>query len=135
MRKPPSGPNRLRMLRRRLGVTQRELADLIGHGSDTQVSRLERGLRAPHFVEALKLELLFGLPATEIFTRLTRSALDEIVRAIEQLNEKLMQSGSLRVTHKAGQLTDVLVSLRNHDTSPPESRSWSITRVDTEPER
>ena len=135
MRKPPSGPNRLRMLRRRLGLTQRELADLIGHSTDTQISRLERGLRAPHFVEALKLELVFSLPATEIFTRLTRSVLDEVVQAVEKLNEKLLQSGCLRVTNKAGQLTDVLVSLRNRDSSATESRSWSVTRVDTEAER
>lgn len=52
----------LRFLRRRVGLTQMELADAVGY-SDTQISRLEQNLRLPdisaieaHFVSALGLE-------------------------------------------------------------------------------
>jgi DNA-binding XRE family transcriptional regulator len=127
MRKSPSGPNKVRMLRRRLGVTQRELAAIIGHEGAAQISRLESGRRAPHFVEALKLELLLGLPTAEIFTRLTRSALREMIRAIERLNRQLLQSSCQRVTHKAGPLTDILVSLRNQEVGKARPSPWPIT--------
>jgi WD40 repeat protein/transcriptional regulator with XRE-family HTH domain len=52
----------LRFLRRRVGLTQMELADAVGY-SDTQISRLEQNLRLPdisaievHFISALGLE-------------------------------------------------------------------------------
>jgi transcriptional regulator with XRE-family HTH domain len=52
----------LRYLRRRVGMTQMELADAVGY-SDAQISRLEQNLRLPdlptlqaHFVPALGLE-------------------------------------------------------------------------------
>ena len=131
----PPGHNLVRTLRRRLGLTQKELAHLVGHTSESHVSRLERGIRAPGFAESHKLALVFRVPPAAIFTRLTHQAGAEVAKRVTQLNEKLLRSGCLQpqVAFKAGQLAEVLASLQRQAAQPAEPDRWSITAVPDDP--
>ncbi len=60
-------PNYLRMHRRRHGLSQAELASLIGGQSGTRVSRYERGSRLPSLETALAFEAIFKTSVHELF--------------------------------------------------------------------
>ncbi len=85
----------------------------------------------PGLTEAIKLGHLFNLPAATVFTRLAQTALKDLVQQVTQLNERLLRSGCLqpRVEYKAGQLADVLASLRNQRRRATGTPPWSITAV------
>jgi transcriptional regulator with XRE-family HTH domain len=108
----------MRVLRRRLGLTQRELAFLVGYESDSQVSHIENGSRVPHLAEVLVLELVFGVPAVTVFPEI-RQAVGHKIRARAQLLlsdlEKSSISGTPRISYKTAQLENVLASLRSRD--------------------
>jgi len=136
VKRPSSRHNLVRTHRRRIGLTQTELAGLIGYRSCGHISRLERGLRVASVVEAFKLELIFGESPRIIFARVIETALTDVVKQVERLNEKVLRSGCLqpRVEYKAGRLAEVLASLRHQDHGTTDSRAWSITTIDTKDE-
>jgi transcriptional regulator with XRE-family HTH domain len=129
--------NLVRKFRRRLGLTQRELAQLIGFRAPAQVCRLERGLRRPSFLEAFRLQLVFRVPITQVFARVSELARADLITQLVRLNEKFLRSGCLqpRVGHKAGQLAEVLASLRNQDRGNAGTSPWSITPLEDDAER
>src|SRR2546423_608870 len=57
----------LRTHRRVWGLTQRELASLMGFESAAHVSRIENGKRAPTVESALACQVLFGIPPSTMF--------------------------------------------------------------------
>jgi transcriptional regulator with XRE-family HTH domain len=77
----------LRTLRRSWGLSQRDLADLLGFDGPTYVSRLEHGKRTPRLETALTCSTLFGVPPGDLFPQVaceTGHALQErIVRLLE----------------------------------------------------
>lgn len=122
---PPGIPNLVRMFRRRLGLTQQELAYLVGYDSDSQVSRIENGSRIPHLAEVLMIELIFGVPGVAMFPRV-RDVVGRKVRSrLRKLTFQLRNSGSprQRVSYKTAQLECVLASLRTRDASDWSGRS------------
>ncbi|HZR84212.1 MAG TPA: helix-turn-helix transcriptional regulator [Candidatus Binatia bacterium] len=60
-------PNYLRAQRKRAGFSQQELAFLLGCRNGAKVSRYERFLREPTLKNALLCEIIFDLPARELF--------------------------------------------------------------------
>ncbi len=60
-------PNYLRTYRRRAGLTQKDLAILLGIGHQSSVSKLERRRRKPDLRVALGCQLIFGVAAAKIF--------------------------------------------------------------------
>src|SRR5712671_7809937 len=68
----------VRAHRRRWGLTQAELALLLGVASSTTVSRIERSVRTPTATVMVACCILFGLPAPELFTSL-HDDLEELV--------------------------------------------------------
>ena len=104
----------MRILRRRLGLSQRELAFLLGYDSDSQVSRLEDGSRIPNLFEALMLELVFEMGTTLIFELLHQRARQSLIQRIEALKAGLVASSSRhrRVSYKTAQLDRLLVLLQ-----------------------
>jgi len=67
--------NRLRELREDQGLTQAQLADLIGVSRKT-VNTVENGVFVPSTVVALKLAGALGCPVEELFFLSERSAKD-----------------------------------------------------------
>ena len=59
--------NYLRAHRKRAGLTQEELACLLGVPSGEEVCRLERHVRHPNLNVAFACQALFGVPAHEFF--------------------------------------------------------------------
>lgn len=60
-------PNYLRAHRRRVGLSQDEIAFLLGLESRTNVSRHETRTRIPRLDLALGYELILGVPVGELF--------------------------------------------------------------------
>lgn len=59
--------NYLRTHRRKSGLTQRELAYLLGYRAQGQVSRHERTKDVPSFLVAIGYEIVFRVPVAELF--------------------------------------------------------------------
>jgi transcriptional regulator with XRE-family HTH domain len=59
--------NYLRTYRRRAGLTQNEVAFLLGTASGTRVSRYERFGRQPRLPTALAYEVVFAAPQRQLF--------------------------------------------------------------------
>ena len=63
----PQLPNYLRANRKRLGLSQDEVAFLLGTQSGAKVCRYERFVREPSLATALAFEAIFKRPASELF--------------------------------------------------------------------
>lgn len=72
--------NYIRAYRKRAGLTQDEVAILLGCKSGTKVSRLERLSRKPSLQVVFACQVLFGIPAHELFPG--------IYQEVEQLTDK-----------------------------------------------
>src|SRR5216684_1889275 len=65
--RPTSTPNNLWLARKRLGLSQKRVAALLGRRSVSIVSEYERGLKTPPLYIALKLQLIYQTPLAELF--------------------------------------------------------------------
>ena len=59
--------NRLWQARHKRGLEQKQVARLLGHINCDQISRYERGVRMPNLRTALKLELIYATPVSNLF--------------------------------------------------------------------
>src|SRR5207244_12576941 len=66
--------NYLRTYRKRSGLTQREVAFLVGCRNGAQVSRYEKRRRLPPLRTALACEAAFAVPVSELFAGLRDAA-------------------------------------------------------------
>jgi transcriptional regulator with XRE-family HTH domain len=57
---------KLRALRKRNGLTLRQLAAMLGHSSHSYVTNLERGERKPSAEMAVKIADLFGVTTDQL---------------------------------------------------------------------
>lgn len=81
----------LRTHRRLWGLTQTELAALLGCRSATHISRIERGKRAPRIEVALACEVLFNIPAPEMFPNLREQVEENVMRRAYLLYQKIAE--------------------------------------------
>lgn len=84
----PAVASYLRSHRLKSGFTRRELADLIGLFTETQVARHERSATIPSLMAALSYQAVFRIPITELFPGLY----DTIALGIEERLSALEQS-------------------------------------------
>ena len=97
--------NYVRMYRRRAGLSQADVAFLLGSQSGTPLSRYERFRRLPALRTALALEIVFGIPAGEIFA----GVYDELQRAI--VERATMLTKELKAGKKQSAATARLAAL------------------------
>ncbi len=71
----------LRTHRRVWGLTQPELASLLGR-SASQISRIEHGKNAPTVEVALACQMIFGIPPSAMFPHVFTLVEEEVVRNI-----------------------------------------------------
>jgi transcriptional regulator with XRE-family HTH domain len=79
----------LRTHRRIWGLTQRELAPLMGFKSADHVSRIETGSRPPTLQTALACQVLFGIPPSAMFPHAYEVVEERVVREVYERNEAL----------------------------------------------
>ncbi|MEO7851494.1 MAG: helix-turn-helix transcriptional regulator [Rubrivivax sp.] len=80
----------LRTHRRTWGISQRELADLLGMESRAHVSRIERGKRSPTLETALACSTLFGVPLGELFPQLAIVSGERLRERISRLDRDII---------------------------------------------
>ena len=90
-------PCALRTHRRTWGLSQQELADILGFESPTQVSRIEHGKRTPLLETALACSTLFGVSLDELFPQFAAEIEEKLKERISRLHE-----GSLHTTNPSG---------------------------------
>jgi transcriptional regulator with XRE-family HTH domain len=81
--------NYLRTYRKKLGLTQREVAFLLGCHSPAKVSRYERSGRVPDLKTIFAYEAIFQKPARELFAGIYDRAERETRRRVRQLVSRL----------------------------------------------
>ena len=77
---PHSLPNYLRMHRKRMGLSQKDVAYLLGCRSGAKVSRYERFAREPTLRTAIACEAVFNTPIRKLFA----GVYEEVERAVER---------------------------------------------------
>src|SRR5438128_11820358 len=80
-------PCALRAYRRTWGLSQRELAEILGFASRTQVSRIEHGKRVPVLETALACSTLFGVSLDELFPQFVAEIEEKLHEKISRLRE------------------------------------------------
>jgi transcriptional regulator with XRE-family HTH domain len=106
--------NYLRFYRRRSGLTQRELAYLLGL-SDSAISRIERNLSQPTLKIALACQVLFGASPFELFPDAFAQVEETVKKRGAKLHERL-QAGVERNTKAKSDFLRGLLAAGNSNT-------------------
>lgn len=107
----------VRAHRRRWGLSQAELAALLGLASSTTVSRIERSVRTPTTTVLVACCILFGLPAPELFTSLHDEIEEVVGTAAKTLCDALEDKADKLSVRKRLFLEEVLSRLVNRNRS------------------
>jgi transcriptional regulator with XRE-family HTH domain len=86
---PPRLENYLRTQRKQSGLTQQEVAFLLGCETSAQVSRYEKRRRLPPLETALACEEVFGIPIAELFAGMRLSVKKDIAKRRLELMSRL----------------------------------------------
>ncbi len=90
----------LRTQRNAWGLTQDELACLVGRGGRNRVSRVERGLIPPNGGETLAYSLIFGLRPAKLFPQFCEDVEDAVMRGAVRLDKKLQKKNGAKADRK-----------------------------------
>jgi transcriptional regulator with XRE-family HTH domain len=82
----------LRFLRRKSGLSQSELARILGTVTGGQVSRHERSVSPPTLIAAFGYQVVFQKPVSEIFPGLFHTIESGVVERIESFERDLGES-------------------------------------------
>ncbi len=85
----PKLHNYLRAHRKRAGLTQRELAFLLGVKARGPISELEKRRRVPLLRTAVTLEAIFGVPVSDLFPGIRQIANTDVERRVEEFARTL----------------------------------------------
>lgn len=89
--------NYIRIHRKRVGLSQRELALVLGYNNETAVTRHE-GLRViPPLLIALGYQTIFRVPVSEMFAGLHEVVEEAIETRLRELEENLQRPSGRRV--------------------------------------
>lgn len=84
----------LRTHRRVWGLSQRELARLLGLACGAQVSRIESSKRDPALRVALACQTLFGVPPCDMFPHVYAEVEEQVIRDVYELHEGLAHAST-----------------------------------------
>jgi transcriptional regulator with XRE-family HTH domain len=90
--------NYLRTYRKRSGLTQTEVAFLLGSDDGMKVYRYERQVQRPTLETVLAFEAIFRVPAKELFAGLYQKAEKETRARALMLAQQLIPAKTMRVT-------------------------------------
>ena len=95
---PHKLPNYLRTFRKRTGLSQDEVAFLLGCQSGAKVSRYERLSRKPNLETALAYEVLFGAAGRDLFAGIFQKVEERTKKRAQLLTGKLAEERQDRMT-------------------------------------
>lgn len=84
----------LRTHRRTWGLTQKELAKIIGKTSDVQISRYENGKRVPRLEIALACQAIFGVAPSTMFPDIYTLVEEEVMGNMARMDLALQNTTS-----------------------------------------
>jgi len=107
----------LRTLRRRWGLTQKELAFLIGASGGDHISRLEQLKRLPNIAAAIACIVIFDASPYKLFPGLFKEIEESVLERATQLYDELQGDPSESARRKLDFLEEVLKRARerSHD--------------------
>jgi transcriptional regulator with XRE-family HTH domain len=115
----------LRTHRKRGGLTQDEMAFLLGCQSGTKISRFERLARHPNLETALACQIVFGVPAHElfpgVFAEVEKTVAERAHLLLGRLRAERGQGSGLR--HKLAVLKAIVHGSRGQRLGSPEAES------------
>lgn len=82
---------RLASERKRRGLTQADLAELLGHSSPETVSRYERGEREPRLSTVVEIATALGVPHTRLFASESGGAIEDTATTSSRIARYLVQ--------------------------------------------
>jgi transcriptional regulator with XRE-family HTH domain len=82
----------LRFLRRKSGLSQRELAQILGSVTASQISRHERSIAPPSLLTAFGYQAMFRMPVSDIFPGLYHTVEDGVEERMNQFEGELNNS-------------------------------------------
>jgi len=97
---PSKVPCYLRTLRKKWGLTQKELASLVPHCRRNRVSDVERGKILPRASELLAYALIFGFPSQAIFRKYAEDIEDAVMRVAAEFDRRLTDDDSPSAARK-----------------------------------
>ena len=81
-------PNRLRRCRRSRGLSQKEVAEILGLKDASMISRWENGQGMPSMLNAFKLALVYRIWTDTLYTDLLASLKGEIQKREDALAQR-----------------------------------------------
>ena len=105
----------LRSHRLKSGFSRRELAEIVGSLTETQVARHERSNILPSLIAALSYQAIFRIPITELFPGLYETIAQGTEERLSAL-EHTLENSSAR-GHKANIIATKLVWLNERKSS------------------
>lgn len=106
-------PSYLKAYRQRSGLSQAEVARLLGFGAPVSISRYENFQRVPHLEAALALELLFDASVGDLFPLVTEKVLADLLHGIEALQRDIGKDDLMADRHKVTVLADIHLRLKD----------------------
>ena len=88
--------NLIRKHRKKTGLSQRDIAALLGYRSHWQVSRHERSDAIPPLLAALAYQVIFQVPVSIIFAPMNSTAVKIIERNLADFERALNANGARR---------------------------------------
>ncbi len=110
----------LRTHRRVWGLTQQELAALLGFQSAAHVSRIENGKRAPTVESALACQVIFGIPPSAMFPHAYDLVEERVIRDVYRRHLALSDTTSPSALRKRELFSLALQRAVSSPSSSPE---------------
>ncbi len=106
---PRRQPHCLQRYRKRNGLTQEEMAFLLGCNTPAQVSQYERLRRQPSAATMLRCQAVFGEPVDKLFPVLSEQVEEETKTRARELADRIGQGGrSASAKRKLEFLKDIM---------------------------
>jgi transcriptional regulator with XRE-family HTH domain len=93
-------PNYLRTYRKRAGLTEEEMASLLGCRDGTKAGRYECFRRLPELTTVFAYEVVFRIPARELFGGVFEQVKRVTIRRVRALYRRLRTSAPDRFTER-----------------------------------
>jgi transcriptional regulator with XRE-family HTH domain len=97
----------IRRERRSWGLSQQDLAVLLGIKSRSQISALEQGTVRPTALQLVMLQCIFGLTPRQLFPQLDEEARAHVANVVQSLNAAMPPDTTLRTQRKTTLLRQI----------------------------